>query len=66
MISLCFVECSETEPQIRRYGFQSLFRCLGKHLEHQRKDRDDYIWFHSENVDPGYRHIMQLYFLSTT
>ena len=54
MYSFCFVQCSKTEQEILRYGFQCLFRCLGKHPEHQRKDRDQYIQIMSENIDPGY------------
>ena len=51
---ICFVQCSETQLEIRRYGFRYLFRCLGKHLEQQRRDRDQYIQILTRNINPGY------------
>ena len=54
MYLFCFVQCSETERKIRHYGYQYLFGCLGKRFEHQRKDRDQYVWILSENIDSGY------------
>ena len=53
-VCFCLVQYSNTAQEIRRYGFRYLFRCLGKNLEHRRKDRDQYFEIVTENIDPGY------------
>ena len=53
-VFISFIQCSGTAQEILRYGFRYLFRCLGKHLEQQRRDRDQYIQILRENINPGY------------
>ena len=54
MFVFCFVQYSKSAQEIRRFGFRFMFRCLGKYLEHRRKDRDQYVQIFPENIKPGY------------
>ena len=59
-IPIFFVQYSTTAEEIRINGFRFLFRCLGKHLEHQRRDRNQYIRIFPENISPGNNHMKKL------
>ena len=54
MYLFCFEQYRTSAEEKRHLAFQYLFGCLGKYLEHQRIDRDQYVQILHENIKPGY------------